>query len=46
MTQIDDDVRELLRRKADEVPVHGQVPSALVGRARRRMDGGLVQSPG
>src|SRR5437899_5990595 len=37
MTQIDDDVRELLRRKADEVPLHGQVPSALVGRTRRRI---------
>ena len=37
MTEIDDDLRELLRRKADEVPLHGQVPTALVGRARRRI---------
>src|SRR6266550_7077914 len=37
MTQIDDDVRELLRRKADEVPLHGEVPRELVGRARRRI---------
>jgi len=37
MTEIEDDVREILRRKADEVPLHGQVPSALVGRARRRI---------
>lgn len=37
MTEIEDDVRTILRRKADEVPLHGQVPSALVGRARRRI---------
>ncbi len=37
MTQIDEELRDLLRRKADEVPMHGRVPSALVGRARRRI---------
>src|SRR5947208_135016 len=37
MTQIDEELRDLLRRKADEVPLHGGVPSTLVGRARRRI---------
>jgi hypothetical protein len=37
MTEIDKEVREMLKHKADEVPLHTQVPSALVGRARRRV---------
>ena len=37
MTPVDDDLRELLRRRADQVSTHRDVPRALVGRARRRI---------
>ncbi len=34
---MDDDLRKLLRRRADQVPPHGEVPRSLVGRAHRRI---------
>jgi hypothetical protein len=34
---MDDDVRELLRRKAQDVPPHREVPRSLVRRVRRRI---------
>ncbi|MDP9223822.1 MAG: DUF4232 domain-containing protein, partial [Actinomycetota bacterium] len=34
---MDDEIRELLRRKADEVPPHGDVPRSLTRRVRRRV---------
>jgi hypothetical protein len=37
MSPVDDDLRELLRRRADQVSEHREVPRALVGRARRRI---------
>jgi hypothetical protein len=37
MSRVDDDLRELLRRRADDVPPHREVPRSLVGRARRRI---------
>lgn len=37
MSDMRDDLRELLRRKADQVPPHLEVPRALSGRARRRI---------
>jgi hypothetical protein len=37
MNDIRDDLSELLRRKADQVPPHREVPRSLVGRARRRI---------
>ena len=37
MSPVDDDLRELLRRRADDVPPHRGVPRSLVGRARRRI---------
>ena len=37
MSHMDDDLRELLQRKADDVPPHHEVPQSLVGRARRRI---------
>ncbi len=37
MNDIRDDLSELLRRKADQVPPHRDVPRSLVGRARRRI---------
>jgi Protein of unknown function (DUF4232) len=36
MPEIDDRLRELLQRKAAEVPRHGDVPPSLARRARRR----------
>jgi hypothetical protein len=37
MSPVDDDLRDLLRRRADQVSTHRDVPRALVGRARRRI---------
>jgi len=37
MTPIDQDVRDLLRRRADDVPTHGEVPASLGRRVRRRI---------
>src|SRR5438128_10656471 len=37
MSHMDDDLRDLLRRKADDVPPHREVPRSLTGRARRRI---------
>jgi hypothetical protein len=37
MNDIRDDLHELLQRKADQVPLHRDVPPSLVGRARRRI---------
>src|SRR2546422_8685054 len=37
MNDMRDDLRELLQRKADQVPPHRDVPRSLVGRARRRI---------
>jgi hypothetical protein len=37
MSHMDDDLRELLQRKADDIPPHHEVPRSLVGRARRRI---------
>jgi hypothetical protein len=37
MTDMLDDLRQLLQRKADQVPPHQDVPRSLVGRARRRI---------
>src|SRR6059036_2553084 len=37
MTDVRDDLRELLQRKADRVHPHREVPRALAGRARRRI---------
>jgi hypothetical protein len=37
MNDIRDDLHELLQRKADQVPLHRDVPRSLVGRARRRI---------
>src|SRR5919109_1642474 len=37
MTDVRDDLRELLRRRADQVPPHRTVPPPLAGRARRRI---------
>ena len=34
---MDDELRELLRRKADDVPPHREVPRSLATRARRRI---------
>src|SRR5439155_11955046 len=34
---MDDRVRDLLRRKADELPPHRGVPRSVLGRARRRV---------
>jgi hypothetical protein len=34
---MDDQVRELLRRRADDVPPHREVPRALASRSRRRI---------
>jgi hypothetical protein len=36
MNDIHDDVTELLRRRAADVPPHREVPRSMVGRARRR----------
>jgi len=37
MTDMDERVRELLRRKATDVPSHGEMPQRVAGRARRRI---------
>ena len=37
MNDVDDDLRELLRRRADDVPAHRDVPRSLVRRANRRI---------
>jgi hypothetical protein len=37
MNDIHDDVTELLRRRAADVPPHREVPRSMVGRARRRV---------
>ena len=37
MNDVRDDLRELLRRRADHVPPHREIPRSLVGRARRRI---------
>ena len=37
MSDVRDDLRELLRRRANELPPHREVPSSLRGRARRRI---------
>ena len=37
MTDVRDDLRELLRRRADQVPPQRTVPASLGGRARRRI---------
>src|SRR2546426_9175559 len=37
MNDMRDDLRELLRRKAGDLPVHRDVPRSLSGRARRRI---------
>ncbi len=37
MSDMRDDLQELLRRRADGVPPHREVPRSLVGRARRRI---------
>jgi len=37
MSDMDDRVRDLLRRKADDVPPHRDVPQSMVRRAHRRM---------
>jgi hypothetical protein len=37
MNDMRDDLREVLRRKADQVPPHRDVPRSLAGRARRRI---------
>ena len=37
MPDIDDQLRELLRRKAHEVPPHSEVPAPMVSRAHRRI---------
>jgi hypothetical protein len=37
MSDVDDQLRELFSRKADEVPPHRRVPRSLVRRARRRI---------
>ena len=37
MTDLRDDLRELLQRRADKVPPHRGVPRSLAGRARRRI---------
>jgi hypothetical protein len=37
MNDIRDDLHELLQRKADQVPLHRDVPHSLMGRARRRI---------
>jgi len=34
---MDEEVRDMLRRKAENTPPHGEVPSSLAGRARRRI---------
>ena len=42
MTEIDERVRELLHRKAEDVPSHGEMPSRVAGRARRRIAANAV----
>ncbi|HXY71828.1 MAG TPA: DUF4232 domain-containing protein [Actinomycetota bacterium] len=37
MSDMDDRMRDLLRRKADDVPPHRDVPPSMLRRARRRM---------
>jgi Protein of unknown function (DUF4232) len=37
MNDMHDDLREVLRRKAGQVPPHREVPGSLAGRARRRI---------
>src|SRR5213076_3288817 len=37
MIDTGDELRELLQRKADDVPPHREIPRALEGRARRRI---------
>ncbi len=37
MTPFDQDVRDLLRRRAENVPPHGEVPASLAPRVRRRI---------
>ena len=37
MPDIDDELRRLFARKADEVPVHDRVPGSMMTRARRRI---------
>ncbi len=37
MNEIDDEVRELLRQKAQDVPAHREVPRSLIRRSRRRI---------
>jgi hypothetical protein len=37
MNDLDEDLRELLARKAEDVSPHRHVPAALLGRARRRI---------
>jgi hypothetical protein len=37
MNDLDEDLRQLLARKADDVAPHGRVPRSLLVRARRRM---------
>jgi hypothetical protein len=37
MSDMDEQVKEMLRRKAVEVPAHGAMPNALARRARRRI---------
>src|SRR5438046_634668 len=37
MTDMRDELQELLQRRADGVPPHREVPRSLVGRARRRV---------
>jgi Protein of unknown function (DUF4232) len=37
MTDFDDQIRDVLRRKADALPPHLEVPRSLAGRARRRI---------
>src|SRR5436309_14728337 len=37
MSDINDELRELFQRRADDVPPHRMVPRSLVSRARRRI---------
>src|SRR5947207_1159005 len=37
MSHMDEDLRDLLRRRADDVPPHREVPRSLAGRAHRRI---------
>src|SRR5919201_2918921 len=42
MTEIDERVRELLHRKVEDIPPHGEMPSRVAGRARRRIAANAV----